>query len=204
MAPTNVQLVEKLRTQMKRKGYNAKRLAEEAKVGRSFVYDILNGKSGNPTTKNLVAVAEALEVSVPYLLSNDNIAQPFDDDFVRIAPTECHGKTTAEPVYLGKKWIERELGTQAAQLRVTEISTDAMAPTLLPRDRVVIDTTQRTPENPGIFLIDDGIRQIARRLDYSDANHYTLSNDNAAYGAQVVGKETLSVLGRVVWISRKL
>ena len=49
----NQALIERLRIAMERAQVNARELAETAEVGRSFVYDVLSGKSLNPTTHKL-------------------------------------------------------------------------------------------------------------------------------------------------------
>lgn len=50
------------------KGINARNLAMAAKTGRSFVYDILSGKSADPTITRLRRIAVALETTVEELM----------------------------------------------------------------------------------------------------------------------------------------
>ena len=64
-------LAKRLKIEMDRKDLNARELAELAGLGSSLAYDILSGKSTNPTTKKLSAVAKVLGVSVLYLMHGE-------------------------------------------------------------------------------------------------------------------------------------
>ena len=63
----NGQLIIRLKEEMEKSNINALELAEKAGVGATFVYDILKGKSKNPTSKKLLSIAEALNVSLSYI-----------------------------------------------------------------------------------------------------------------------------------------
>ncbi|KAI8088923.1 uncharacterized protein BX664DRAFT_385502 [Halteromyces radiatus] len=62
----------KIKKLMIRKGMNARMLASQADVGRSFVYDVLNGKAVNPSSKKLQAITNVLDVSLSYLINCEN------------------------------------------------------------------------------------------------------------------------------------
>ncbi|MCD6036111.1 MAG: DNA-binding protein [Rickettsiales bacterium] len=216
MVAQNQELIHRLKTQMRKKGMNAKQLAEYAQVGRSFIYDILNGKSANPTTRNLVAVAKALDISVPYLLSNDNIEHPFDDDVLKvpaISAEECGFSAShiippsPKHTYVSKAWMSEQLGagTEGLQLRTTPVISDNMAPTLIPGDTLLIGTAYSCPTFAGIFLISDGKSATIRRLECLPSSSpfaFQATNDNPLYAPQCYKADDIRIIGRALWVSR--
>lgn len=72
---------------MLERGINARKLAIEANLGASFVYDLLSGKSVNPTFSRIKSIAAVLNVSPSYILSDDNI-QNADLITIKYEPVE--------------------------------------------------------------------------------------------------------------------
>ena len=62
-------------------------LAKNADVKTSFIYDVLSGKSANPSPVKLARLAQSLGISVAQLIGNDEpVGQPMaiDGDYVGI------------------------------------------------------------------------------------------------------------------------
>ncbi|MBY0407640.1 MAG: helix-turn-helix domain-containing protein, partial [Rickettsiales bacterium] len=65
---------QRLKSEMKRRGVTSARLAETAGVKTSFIYDIISGKSANPSTLKLARVADSLGISLKSLVDNGEFA----------------------------------------------------------------------------------------------------------------------------------
>ncbi|MDF1854722.1 adenosylcobalamin-dependent ribonucleoside-diphosphate reductase, partial [Pseudooceanicola sp.] len=72
--PVHSSMVERLRTLMETKGFNASSLAEKAGLNSTGVYDILSGKSVSPKISTLTKIADALGVSLGKLAENNDSA----------------------------------------------------------------------------------------------------------------------------------
>src|SRR3954463_9843442 len=62
---------QRLKLEMKRRGITSAELAKRADVKTSFIYDIISGKSANPSTVKLARVAQGLGVSLSSLVGSD-------------------------------------------------------------------------------------------------------------------------------------
>ncbi len=92
-------------------------------------------------------------------------------------------------------------------LRLISISGDSMAPTLEHGDMVMIDTNRTVPSPPGIFILDDGVGLVAKRVDAipnTRPQMLRLSSDNPAYSNYQRRIDEVRILGRVVWFARSL
>lgn len=214
----NHQLVSRLRTQMLRKGLNPKTLAERAKVGRSFVYDILSGKSTNPTSTKIAAIAEELGVSVQYLLSgiHSNLGpkqQEWSDiievSSLKVEPT-LGGSTVVtveqenKPYYFRREWVREKLGVRTESLRAITITGDSMDPTLISGDAVLIDLTRQIPNPAGIFVVFDGVGLVCKRLEMISPERINVLSDNNRYSSHEAQLSEISIIGKVVWLAREL
>jgi len=103
--------------------------------------------------------------------------------------------------------LRRITAAPANGLRLITISGDSMAPTLEHGDMVMIDTNRTVPSPPGIFILDDGVGLVAKRVDAipnTRPQMLRLSSDNAAYSNYQRRIDEVRILGRVVWFARSL
>lgn len=204
-------LAERLRCRMQEAGLNARNIAQQASVGPSFVYDILKGKSVNPTTHKLAAVAEVLGVSVPYLVNGEKddklymrqecIAVPY----IEVADGEITDNNTRIS-YIHKSWVGK-LSASAGKLRMLDIKGDAMKPNLLAGDAIMVDTADTLPSPCGLFALFDGIAIVTRRVEAilsAPPQRVQLIPDNPQYNTQETLLANLQIIGRVVWMSRQI
>lgn len=200
---------------MERKGLNPKILAERAQVGRSFVYDILNGKSRNPTSAKLVSLARILDLDVSYLLGNEMGLQPGGEwvEIKSLSMEVSKGKKAGsvlnqkEKVHLFRSdWVKDSFGASKDKLRVFLISGDSMQPTLCNADVVIVDTSKREVEVPGLFVIHDGVAPTARRLQNIGFEKgravIRVLSDNPRYAPLERKSHELRIIGRIAWFSR--
>lgn len=97
--------------------------------------------------------------------------------------------------------------TPSAGLRLIMISGDSMAPVLEHGDIVMVDCTQTQPSPPGIFIVDDGVGLVAKRLDLVPATQpqmLRLTSENGVYTNYQRPIDVVHIVGRVVWFARTL
>ncbi len=214
----NQPLVARLRAHMARKGLNPKTLAERAKVGRSFVYDILNGKSTNPTSSKLAAIAEQLGVSVNYLVSGVqqvmNPRQKDWNDVVEITSIEIEQSASGSilitnenekrPYYFKSEWINKKLNAHPTDLRAVFVNGDSMGSTLQNGDMLLVNITKKIPNPPGLFVLFDGMGPVAKRLEMVAPGRARVISDNSQYSPYEKDLSELNIVGKVVWLAREL
>jgi phage repressor protein C with HTH and peptisase S24 domain len=218
MSNSDTNLGQRLRMEMKKRGISSAELAKRADVKTSFLYDVISGKSTNPSTIKLARVAESLDVSLAYLAGNEAGSQerPENSTAYLAVPritvditadgnrvvTQEH---TAEYYYFRKSWVTEHLKTTAATLRLLYIRGDSMDPTLQHDDIVLVDMSRKTPTPPGIFIVFDGLGLSAKRLEYVDRQKtIRLISDNPQYTTYERSVEETVIIGRVVWFAREI
>jgi phage repressor protein C with HTH and peptisase S24 domain len=218
MTMTHHMIRERLRQELDRRGLSAVELARQAGVKTSFLYDILNGKSTNPSTVRLAQVADSLGVSLAWLAGASDNTQPqagsghAPSEYIsvpqlRVVSSAVQDEKGADACYFRRGWISETLKAAPEQLRMVCIRDDSMQPSLADGDAVLIDTARKTPSPPGIFILFDGLALVAKRLEYLDhAPHARVRvlSDNPQYGAYERSSDAIAIIGRVIWFSRAI
>ena len=109
--------------------------------------------------------------------------------------------------YFPESMIRHEFRARSEDLRMITIDGDSMEPLLANGDRILIDTSQRVPVPPGIFVIWDGMGLVAKRIEHepnSDPPSVTIKSVNPEYQAYERLAEEVHIVGRVVWSARRL
>ena len=105
-----------------------------------------------------------------------------------------------------EKYVAQELKINVSKSRVLEIHSDNMAPTLSPGDRVIVNLESKPPSPPGIFIIWDGLNFAPYRLESKVGTsplEVIVKSDKESHGT-VVNADKISILGRVVWVGKRL
>jgi phage repressor protein C with HTH and peptisase S24 domain len=103
--------------------------------------------------------------------------------------------------------IRHELRARTANLRIITIDGDSMEPLLASGDRVLVDTSQRVPAPPGIFVIWDGLGIVAKRIEHiptAEPSRIVIKSVNPIYGDYERPTEEVNIIGRVIWAGKKL
>ena len=109
-------------------------------------------------------------------------------------PVDCH-------------WLRRNLGvTQTSNLTAISIEGDSMFPTLHADDQVLVDCGQREAVDRGIFVIRHENALHVKRLGKTKGGpEWVVLCDNPEYRGWNIDEDAESeILGRVIWISRRL
>lgn len=208
-----------LKHAMKSRGINSADLAKLADVKTSFIYDVISGKSSNPSTVKLARVAEALGITLASLVNTVGAAtksgsKPQSNDYVVIPHLSIQGKAghTAvanenQPYCFLTSWIMRDLRIATANLRVFVVNGDSMEPTLCHNDVVLVDIDNHNPAQPGIFVLFDGyglaVKRVERVMNAATPRIRILS-DNPQYSIYEKLPAEAGIVGRVVWFSRSI
>jgi|SRR5581483_11007733 len=103
--------------------------------------------------------------------------------------------------------VRHEFRAPPNELRMITVDGDSMEPLLSSGDRILIDTSQRVPVPPGIFVVWDGMGLVAKRVEHipnSDPAKVVIKSVNPEYQAYERIAEEVNVVGRVVWVARRL
>jgi len=89
----------------------------------------------------------------------------------------------------------------AAELRIITVLGDSMEPTLLPGQRLLVDTTDRRPSPPGVFVVWDGLGLVVKRvqlLPHTDPPRVKITSDNQNYEPYERTVDEAYIQGRVI------
>lgn len=219
-------LADRLQARADQLGLSPAHVAEMAGVNRSFVYDILRGRSSRPGLDRLMEVARVLKVEVDWLIHGIGDIEgpsPFlenpDETFVPIAqapvrPSMGGGSVALEnydepgrAYHFRKSWIKQGLKASPSQLRIMKVEGDSMEPTLFDGDTVLVDMERKAPNPPGIFVLDDGMGLVAKRLQHvpnSDPPAVRVISDNKHYPEYERTADEIVIIGRIRWFAREI
>ena len=82
-----------------------------------------------------------------------------------------------------------------------------MVPLLEHDDTVMLDYSQTRPSPPGIFILDDGVGLVAKRIEIipsSKTQILRISSQNPANSIYQRRIDEEHIIGRVVWFARRL
>ncbi len=199
-------------------------VAETSGLNRSFIYDIIRGKSVRPTRSKLQKVADVLKVDVAWLIDGDGtlegeepkIYSP-DTTFVGIsgvkAKASAGGGTivhaedeqVSKMYHFRQSWIENELDANAKQLRILRVTGDSMMPTLNDGDTILVDMGRKSPYPPGLFVLHDGMGLMAKRIEHipsSEPPRISVTSDNPNYSPYECLLDEVNIAGRIRWYGR--
>ena len=106
-----------------------------------------------------------------------------------------------------KSWIKQALKASPSQLRIMKVEGDSMEPTLFDGDTVLVDMDRKAPNPPGIFVLDDGMGLVAKRLQHvpnSDPPAVRVISDNKHYPEYERTADEIVIIGRIRWFAREI
>lgn len=207
---------------MKALDMNALSTAKRAGLGNDAVRDILRGRSLKPSHETVAKIAKALGCS-PGDLTGERTREPraAQSDTVTVAELEVHVAAgmgaDGDAVILANEEAGAVLGTfsfprnsfremvpgSSEGVRMIAVRGDSMVPTLCPGQRVMVDTADKTPSPPGVFVIWDGLGLVLKRIELiagSDPMRIRISSDNPRYTAYERTLDEAHINGRVIGV----
>ena len=104
-------------------------------------------------------------------------------------------------------YIAGELRITSKRARIIEVRGDSMEPTLYSGDRVMLDLGDQNLSQEGVFALWDGDGVAVKRLERvrpSDPPRLRLISDNPRHREVELMSDEVRVIGRVVWVARKM
>lgn len=118
-----------------------------------------------------------------------------------------HNEQVADYLSFRAEWVKNTLGVSVRDLALISVIGDSMEPTLSEGDVVLLDMTTRSVLDGSIYALQlNGgllVKRIQRKLDGS----VVVKSDNARYDTETVSEnkaDRLKIIGRVVWVGRRL
>jgi phage repressor protein C with HTH and peptisase S24 domain len=105
------------------------------------------------------------------------------------------------------QWLAKLGRRQTDALRMISISGDSMVPLLEHDDTVMLDCSQTRPSPPGIFILDDGVGLVAKRIEIipsTTPQMLRILSENSAYSSYQRRIDEVHIIGRVVWFAHRL
>ncbi len=210
---------ERLRQIMEGKSIRA--FARLCGLSEGVVRQYLAGNS-EPTRPALIAAARTAGVLVEWLATGNGPprleAQPASSptgyahlpmlSFDATADAVGASARLRRGVAFEEAWVRGFLQTDPSSLVVWLVQGDAMAPTLLEGDLVLIDQEQRRPRLEGIYVLETGGMVLLRRLQAQAGGTLQVLSDNPHYPSLKMSREELEteyrIVGRVVWSGKRL
>lgn len=97
--------------------------------------------------------------------------------------------------------FRERFGAVPENARVIEVIGDSMEPTLRPGQFVMVNTSDRSPSPPGLFILWDGFGMVIKRVefvDHSDPPAVLISSDNPRHAAKQRLLGEAYIQGRIV------
>ena len=123
------------------------------------------------------------------------------------AVVEDEQEVPGRAYHFRRAWIKNRLKASPSQLRIMNVDGDSMAPTLEDGDTVLVDLTRRLPTPAGIFVLNDGLGLVAKRLEHfpgSDPPAVRITSDNRVYSPYERTADEINVVGRIRWFAREV
>jgi phage repressor protein C with HTH and peptisase S24 domain len=216
---------ERIDERLKKLGISQAELARRVKVSQPTINALIKG--GNTTSKHLHRIAAELETSPAYLAGETD-----DDAPTGIAPSAL--EALAEKLDLAvipelelgysmgggaifdqyehrgvvpfqRTWLRSMMRGSFDDLFVARGEGDSMQPTLLDGDIVLIDSSQRdVRQQDRIWAISYGDLGMIKRVRRRPDGTYLLLSDNSTVPPIECADEEMHVVGRVIWIGRRI
>ncbi|WP_280740570.1 XRE family transcriptional regulator [Sphingomonas kaistensis] len=207
-------------------GMSQAELARRVKVSQPTINALIRGN--NTTSKHLHRIAAELETSPAFLAGEtDNDAPVATAPSALEALTEkldlaivpelelgysMGGGTTIFEQYEQKgivpfqrAWLRSMMRGTVADLFVARGEGDSMQPTILDGDIVLVDTAQKDiRQQDRIWAVAYGDLGVIKRVRRTPKGSYLLLSDNAAVPPVECVDEEMQVVGRVIWIGRRI
>lgn len=103
-------------------------------------------------------------------------------------------------------WVRTIASGRPEALSVIRVAGDSMLPTLADGDQIVVDTDDRERLRDGIYVLRTDDALLVKRLGVNPATRrLSIKSDNSAYPSwDDCDPATVAVIGRVVWVGRRV
>lgn len=103
-------------------------------------------------------------------------------------------------------YLRQVLRVQPDNAFIIEIVGSSMTPALNDGEHVLVDTGDRNPTPPGLFVLWDGFGLVAKQLERipkTEPLKYLVSSVNKLFKADELTEEEVHIVGRIRWVARR-
>lgn len=210
-------IAERLKLGMLAKRTNQSQLAATVGVTQGTINQILSGLTKK--SKHLPDIARALDVPLDWLMGADVspgvVTADGDRERIRLMEVDVgygmgggsfiEGHIDAVPRDFDAGWLADITRSAPELLFVARGIGDSMMPTLLDNDTLLVDRGQRRiMQQDRIWALSYGELGMIKRVRRRPNGTYLLMSDNPQVSEIEAIEDELHVVGRVVWIGRKV
>lgn len=118
-------------------------------------------------------------------------------------------ETPDDALVFKEQWVRIELGARPQDLYLIRVAGDSMAPTLESGDVILVDRRAQRPDREGVYILRMNDMLLVKRLQAIPGGLVRVISDNAAFSSFNVTRnemdnKEIDVIGRVVWVGRRL
>lgn len=218
-ADEHLKIAEAIRTAMKYRDVSQSQLAKAVGITQGAVNQILSGATKR--SKYLPDIARFLGMNLEALMTSRHssglVTVPPDDPENLVFLTEVDmgygmgGGTFVddhidqEQALFDGRWLRAITRSPPNLLFVARGLGDSMSPTILDNDTVLIDRGQRhLTQQDRVWALTYGELGMVKRVRRKPEGRYLLMSDNPQISAIDAGEDELNIVGRLVWIGRKI
>lgn len=216
----------RIEERLRKLGISQAELARRVKVSQPTINALIRGN--NTSSKHLHRIAAELETSPAYLAGETDNDVP-----VAVAPSALDalmdkldlavvpeleigysmgpGATVFEQyeqkgiVPFQRAWLRSMMRGSIQELFVARGEGDSMQPTIMDSDIVLIDTAQKAiQQQDRIWAVAYGELGMIKRVRRLPSGNYLLLSDNSTVPPIECADEEMHVVGRVIWIGRRI
>jgi phage repressor protein C with HTH and peptisase S24 domain len=136
-------------------------------------------------------------------------ALPAMIDVYDVHASAGHG-TTVDTEYVVERlsfppqFLARLTKTPPKHLAIIGVKGESMLPTIADDDLVMLDTTKKNLDFDGLFVLKFGDALHVKRISRSGRDTVMIISDNSNYPAQSWARDEIEVVGKVIWMGKKL
>ena len=107
--------------------------------------------------------------------------------------------------YLPEAMVRHEGDADPKTLRILRVRGDSMEPEMREGDRLLVDTARRLPATGELFVLFDGNGLVVKRVERVPGEaRLRLLSANPAYAPYTALGEEVQIVGKVVWVLRRM
>lgn len=203
-------------------GREAKWLAEKSGISQSTISDFIKGRT--PSVDRAIRIADALGADVNHVFGDQperRMSIQVDDYDQQREPTvylpeidigysmggglAVMEHAEAKLISFPRDWIRGLIKGTFSDVFVARGEGDSMMPTLLDGDIVVVDTSQKTMSSQDrLWCFSYGDLGMIKRLRTQPNGGLLILSDNPAVQPFTAYDGEVHIIGRVIWIGRKV
>lgn len=207
--------LEYLNRVMSELGITASALAERAGVSNTTLTRPLNNPAHKFRLSNTTLEKIRAATGIPFFSSEnqEHTRKHTDQELVLVydvAASAGFGSVVEgeEPVCnmaFEKDFLRQMTSAKPRELAIIRVKGHSMEPTLLDDDHVLVDMTKTNLAFDGLFVIRfDDVLHVKRVGRSATQGQVLVISDHPAYRDLDMPKENLDVIGRVLWVGRKV